>query len=152
MDLHVAFAQNDLEPLQLALASLLAAMITAAAVAHEKDRRTLVMLLCWPVFAAETSADLAYLEIEELQNRMHEGTLTSVELVAFYVQRIAEIAWQVNEKTENIGARRLATHHTGHLARLVPVGGDERDPDHVVAAPPDLAFEGRDHHADADRC
>jgi ATP-dependent HslUV protease ATP-binding subunit HslU len=25
------------------------------------------------------------------------------------IQRIAEIAWQVNEKTENIGARRLHT-------------------------------------------
>ena len=25
------------------------------------------------------------------------------------IRRIAEIAWQVNEKTENIGARRLST-------------------------------------------
>ncbi len=25
------------------------------------------------------------------------------------IQRIAEVAWQVNERTENIGARRLAT-------------------------------------------
>ncbi|OOY49486.1 HslU--HslV peptidase ATPase subunit [Solemya velum gill symbiont] len=33
----------------------------------------------------------------------------SVEFEASGIQRIAEIAWQVNEKTENIGARRLHT-------------------------------------------
>jgi len=50
----------------------------------------LLILLCLPA-AAETPTDLAYLEIGELQDRMDEGTLTSVELVAFFVQRIAEI-------------------------------------------------------------
>jgi len=50
----------------------------------------LLFLLCLPA-AAETPAKLAYMEISELQDRMNEGTLTSVELVAFYVQRIAEI-------------------------------------------------------------
>ncbi len=33
----------------------------------------------------------------------------SIEFVAEGIKRIAEIAWQVNEKTENIGARRLHT-------------------------------------------
>jgi ATP-dependent HslUV protease ATP-binding subunit HslU len=33
----------------------------------------------------------------------------SIEFAADGIQRIAEIAWQVNEKTENIGARRLHT-------------------------------------------
>ena len=42
---------------------------------------------------------------------------------------------------DDLGPRRLATHHTGHLARLVPVGGDERDPDHVVAAPPEFVAQ-----------
>ncbi|MDO9321167.1 MAG: AAA family ATPase, partial [Pseudomonas sp.] len=32
-----------------------------------------------------------------------------IEFAADGIQRIAEIAWQVNEKTENIGARRLHT-------------------------------------------
>jgi len=50
----------------------------------------LFILLCLPA-SAETPADLAYLEIGELQERMNEGSLTSVELVSFYVQRIAEI-------------------------------------------------------------
>jgi ATP-dependent HslUV protease ATP-binding subunit HslU len=34
------------------------------------------------------------------------------------VRRIAEIAWQVNEKTENIGARRLHTVMERLLDRL----------------------------------
>jgi amidase len=50
----------------------------------------LFLLLCLSA-AAETPDDLAYMDIGELQDRMNEGTLTSVELVAFYVQRIAEI-------------------------------------------------------------
>ena len=33
----------------------------------------------------------------------------NVEFTASGIERIAEIAWQVNEKTENIGARRLHT-------------------------------------------
>jgi ATP-dependent HslUV protease ATP-binding subunit HslU len=33
----------------------------------------------------------------------------SIEFAADGIQRITEIAWQVNEKTENIGARRLHT-------------------------------------------
>ena len=50
----------------------------------------LLILLCVSA-TAETPADLAYMGIGELQDRMNEGTLTSVELVAFYMQRIAEI-------------------------------------------------------------
>ncbi len=47
-------------------------------------------LLClWA--AAETPTGLAYMEISELQDRMNERTLTSVDLVAFSMQRIAEI-------------------------------------------------------------
>ena len=42
-----------LAPFQLALAMFLAAMITAAAVAHEKDRRTLIMLLLTDMSGAE---------------------------------------------------------------------------------------------------
>ena len=33
----------------------------------------------------------------------------SLEFVADGVQRVAEVAWKVNESTENIGARRLHT-------------------------------------------
>jgi amidase len=50
----------------------------------------LLALLCLPA-AAERPADLAYLGIGELQDLMSEGALTSVELVAYYEQRIAEI-------------------------------------------------------------
>ena len=50
----------------------------------------LLILLCLPA-SAETPAELAYMEIGELQDRMNEGSLTSVELVAFYMQRIVEI-------------------------------------------------------------
>ena len=32
-----------------------------------------------------------------------------IEFAADGIRRLAEIAWQVNEKTENIGARRLHT-------------------------------------------
>ena len=33
----------------------------------------------------------------------------TIEFQADAIKRLAEIAWQVNEKTENIGARRLHT-------------------------------------------
>jgi amidase len=51
-----------------------------------------VTLLCClaPVGASE-SPDLAYLDIEELQSRMQEGSLTAVQLVSFHIQRIAEL-------------------------------------------------------------
>jgi len=49
----------------------------------------LLLLLCLP--SAAEMPDLAYMEIGDLQDRMNEGSLTSVELVAFCMQRIAEI-------------------------------------------------------------
>ena len=50
----------------------------------------LLILLGLPC-AAETPAELAYMDISELQDLMNEGTLTSVELVSYSMQRIAEI-------------------------------------------------------------
>jgi len=51
---------------------------------------SLLIFLCLSA-AAELPDDLAYKEIGELQDLMNEGSLTSVDLVAFFVQRIAEI-------------------------------------------------------------
>ncbi|MCG6949494.1 MAG: amidase [Acidobacteria bacterium] len=50
----------------------------------------LLVLLCSPGVAG-TPDGLAYMDIGELQELMDQGALTSVELVAYYVQRIAEI-------------------------------------------------------------
>ena len=59
-----------------------------------------VILICLAVAALlggfsntlEAAApDLAYLDIAELQDRMDEGELTAVQLVSYFVQRIAEI-------------------------------------------------------------
>jgi amidase len=50
----------------------------------------LLFLLCSPG-AAGTPDELEYMEINELQGLMDEGALTSVELVAYFVQRITEI-------------------------------------------------------------
>ena len=38
-----------------------------------------------------------------------EAEGVTIEFTTDSVQRIAEVAWQVNERTENIGARRLHT-------------------------------------------
>lgn len=48
------------------------------------------------------------------------------------ITRIAEIAWQVNERTENIGARRLHTVMERLLEEISFDGGDRSNPDPVV--------------------
>ncbi len=48
------------------------------------------------------------------------------------ITRIAEIAWQVNERTENIGARRLHTVMERLLEEISFDGGDRLNPDPVV--------------------
>jgi len=67
--------------------------------------------------------ELASLTVEDFQRiltstdacltRQYEALLATeqvkLEFLADGIQRLAEIAWQVNEKTENIGARRLYT-------------------------------------------
>jgi amidase len=50
----------------------------------------LILLLLAPA-GAQNRSDLAFLDIEQLQARMEEDSLTSVELVSLYVQRMAEI-------------------------------------------------------------
>ena len=49
------------------------------------------LFACFTPLNAQQLADLAYLDIGELQTRMEEGTLTAVQLVSFHVQRIAEL-------------------------------------------------------------
>jgi ATP-dependent HslUV protease ATP-binding subunit HslU len=49
------------------------------------------------------------------------------------VRRIAEVAWQVNEQTENIGARRLHTVME-RLLESVSFEASDRDDDVVVDA------------------
>ena len=50
----------------------------------------LALMFLQPVVAQEPT-NLAYLDVEQLQARMEEDSLTSVELVSYFVQRIAEI-------------------------------------------------------------
>ncbi|MFT7243017.1 MAG: ATP-dependent HslUV protease ATP-binding subunit HslU [Candidatus Azotimanducaceae bacterium] len=48
------------------------------------------------------------------------------------IQRVAEIAWQVNEQTENIGARRLHTVMERLLEEISFAAGDSLESDTVV--------------------
>jgi ATP-dependent HslUV protease ATP-binding subunit HslU len=48
------------------------------------------------------------------------------------ITRVAEIAWQVNEQTENIGARRLHTVMERLLEEISFEGGDTSNPDPVL--------------------
>jgi len=50
-----------------------------------------ILLSCLAPLVAEGQTDLAYLGIADLQTRMEKSTLTSLDLVSFLVQRIAEI-------------------------------------------------------------
>ena len=50
-----------------------------------------VILSCLLLSRVEASTDLAYLDIDELQGRMDEGELTAVQLVSYFVQRVAEV-------------------------------------------------------------
>ena len=69
------------------------------------------------------------------------------------ITRIAEIAWQVNERTENIGARRLHTVMERLLEEISFDGGDRSDPDPVVidAAYVDLHLEDLANDEDLSR-
>ncbi len=55
----------------------------------------------------------------------------TLELADEGVQRIAEVAWQVNERTENIGARRLHTLME-RLLEVLSYEAPERSGEHIV--------------------
>ena len=71
--------------------------------------------------ASLTEQYQALLATEDLDLEFHESG----------IERIAELAWQVNEGTENIGARRLHTVLERLLETLSFAAGDEADA-HVV--------------------
>ncbi len=85
----------------------------------------LVLVACTPPATIETADDLAYLAVDEIQARFEAGSLTSVELVQFHLQRIAAIdaegprlraIIEINPEAETI-ARALDLERSGSGAR-----------------------------------
>jgi len=67
------------------------------------------------------------------------------------IQRIAELAYQVNETTENIGARRLHTIMEKLLEQVSFEAGDKTDPIHIDSSYVDKQLKGVANDEDLSR-